>query len=564
MIRERRKQTMDWTRWFDEIILERGWQYYEDGHIIEYTVDDDVIEATIEGTRDYHVSLDVSVPYFRFDCSCPHASDGYHCKHMAALGYFWENSEERLARATKKAESDEQKLIEIEQLIKETPPEFIHQYLLERLSNNQELLRYWKLQVRPGIDQATLKFYQAKADQLIRRITQYYAFYDYDFYSDYDDDDSEDFYRTKSDLADFLSYDIGLVLDRGEFELPLCWTANIYRALMKAAYEQGNYFDVEEHLLDAWQALYDKADDKKRSLLFDRLEDIVLDEGQGIAADFLFDTFDSTECLDRRLQLAQQCLPLQVESSGPLMSGGYWPIRVAELMEEDDRESKEIEGFLISYQHIPEVRVYLARYLARLDRLSSAIELLKEGRARGRHDQKIMFQREIVKTYQAAGREIDYRSELYEMVKSYTTNELGPWRELRQLYPPDKWLKVRQKLIDQWPEDTNRLNIYEEEAMNAELLEAVLDGSGWLLSRYESILKPLYPEELLDYLTKSLKSMPEHPTNRKNYRRVAAGLHHLREYPGGDEAVAELISYWRTKYPKRPALWEELRSFGPF
>ena len=60
MIRERRKQTMDWTRWFDEIILERGWQYYEDGHIIEYTVDDDVIEATIEGTRDYHVSLDVS------------------------------------------------------------------------------------------------------------------------------------------------------------------------------------------------------------------------------------------------------------------------------------------------------------------------------------------------------------------------------------------------------------------------------------------------------------------------------------------------------------------------
>lgn len=70
----------------DDIILERGWDYYCDGHIKELDVFDDEVSAVVEGSYDYKVSMtvDKNGNILSHYCDCPY-DWGEYCKHEAAV-----------------------------------------------------------------------------------------------------------------------------------------------------------------------------------------------------------------------------------------------------------------------------------------------------------------------------------------------------------------------------------------------------------------------------------------------------------------------------------------------
>ena len=70
----------------DDIILERGWDYYCDGHIKELDVFDDEVSAVVEGAYDYKVSMtvDKNGNILSHYCDCPY-DWGEYCKHEAAV-----------------------------------------------------------------------------------------------------------------------------------------------------------------------------------------------------------------------------------------------------------------------------------------------------------------------------------------------------------------------------------------------------------------------------------------------------------------------------------------------
>ncbi len=72
----------------DDIILERGWDYYCDGHIKELDVFDDEVSAVVEGSYDYKVrmTLDTNGNVLNHYCNCPY-DWGEYCKHEAAVMY---------------------------------------------------------------------------------------------------------------------------------------------------------------------------------------------------------------------------------------------------------------------------------------------------------------------------------------------------------------------------------------------------------------------------------------------------------------------------------------------
>lgn len=80
---------VDWDRWinwirsyFEYTILQRGWKYYNNGHVTEVTISgSDVIHAKVSGSRTYKVHIDLK-SFMRSTCSCPY---GFNCKHMAAV-----------------------------------------------------------------------------------------------------------------------------------------------------------------------------------------------------------------------------------------------------------------------------------------------------------------------------------------------------------------------------------------------------------------------------------------------------------------------------------------------
>ena len=73
---------------FNNKILERGYEYYENGLVENVVIKDNIVTAKVIGTTTYNVSVEVDNGVFiNGDCTCPYASEGNYCKHMAALLY---------------------------------------------------------------------------------------------------------------------------------------------------------------------------------------------------------------------------------------------------------------------------------------------------------------------------------------------------------------------------------------------------------------------------------------------------------------------------------------------
>ena len=69
---------------FDDLILERGYEYAQEGAVDHVRKMGHMIYATVHGSNDYHIKITKDKMY----CDCPYAKQGSHCKHMAAVLYY--------------------------------------------------------------------------------------------------------------------------------------------------------------------------------------------------------------------------------------------------------------------------------------------------------------------------------------------------------------------------------------------------------------------------------------------------------------------------------------------
>lgn len=82
---------MNWKQLFSKTILARGKSYYENHRVHDFVMTDNACGAEVWGSSVYNVSIlfpgSSKVNMF---CTCPHAHDGFYCKHMAAVMFKWE------------------------------------------------------------------------------------------------------------------------------------------------------------------------------------------------------------------------------------------------------------------------------------------------------------------------------------------------------------------------------------------------------------------------------------------------------------------------------------------
>jgi uncharacterized Zn finger protein len=71
-------------------VFARGDEYFLTGAVSALHAGDAAISATVQGSRRYHVQLEVD-DGLSYSCTCPHASEGYFCKHCVAVALAWLN-----------------------------------------------------------------------------------------------------------------------------------------------------------------------------------------------------------------------------------------------------------------------------------------------------------------------------------------------------------------------------------------------------------------------------------------------------------------------------------------
>ena len=86
---------MDWELLFKPHILHRGAEYYRDAAVEDLKITDTQITAVVLGTEDYNVEIDIKDGIIEaMSCTCPYAADDNNCKHMAAVLFACQETED--------------------------------------------------------------------------------------------------------------------------------------------------------------------------------------------------------------------------------------------------------------------------------------------------------------------------------------------------------------------------------------------------------------------------------------------------------------------------------------
>ncbi|WP_302082654.1 SWIM zinc finger family protein [Salinibaculum rarum] len=136
---------MDYPTWKEirslctEQSFERGVKYWENGRVQELDVDGERIEATVRGSNDYDISIDVTNDAIRTHCSCPYDYAG-DCKHIVAVLLAVDDRD--IDTDTDSGDEPIEDLpdsVDVESLVEQATADKLRTFLLDVLEDDRDL-----------------------------------------------------------------------------------------------------------------------------------------------------------------------------------------------------------------------------------------------------------------------------------------------------------------------------------------------------------------------------------------------------------------------------------------
>jgi len=224
----------------------------------------------------------------------------------------------------------------------------------------------------------------------------------------------------------------------------------------------------------------------------------------------------------------------------------------------------EIEEFCLENNKYSDIRnLYIDSCIAKKD-YQAAIDSLIKGKEQTKRLPGVMekFSIKLKDIYKNQHRTEDYLNEMWEILTEYYSIDIDVYREYKQQFSVDEWVKQREKLFSKVQDGRDLERLYIEEGLYDRLLKLVLGESGlYGVKRYEQRLKKRYSKQVLHKYETEIQIMASHSGSRGHYREIVRTLNHMATLNNGYEAAVEMISEWKTKYANRPAMMDELRGF---
>ncbi|MGE6618398.1 SWIM zinc finger family protein [Bacillus mycoides] len=104
----------DIMKWIPKYIIDRGYEYYEEGHVEDVEIHDKKVFAFVTGNAgNYEVIIDLE-DFAESSCECPYEN---YCKHMAAVVYEIQGAGERTVKEQLKGLEKEELLTVLNRLL---------------------------------------------------------------------------------------------------------------------------------------------------------------------------------------------------------------------------------------------------------------------------------------------------------------------------------------------------------------------------------------------------------------------------------------------------------------
>lgn len=556
---------MEWRSLFEKRVLARGCEYYEDGFVKDFLREADFIQATVQGSSDYDVLIDLlEGEIVDMHCDCPYAAEEKHCKHMAAVLFYAEDepeacSSKALAKcavpAVKAREEAEQKIC---QLVERADEALLRSFLTNALREDGRLLARFKQASGAAFTVADLQEYQRRICAIFDEYADRSGFIDYR--------QAEPFAEA---LTDFLEEEMAGLVKRRYYEEAFALTNDVFLQLADLEIDDssGETTMLVSLCEDIWQEIYKQCDQKMKEKMLQWYFK-QMDRGAGDFMQYIesmvFETFAEDAFLaEKRAYIEKKIrrLKAEKESWSRDRQMEQWLLYHIDVMQKQKDAPEKVEAYCKANMEYSKIRKYYVALCLEKKDYDAAIRALEEGKQfdQDKGGNVAHYSLQLKELYKALGNQEAYKAELWALLLQYRPGDLAIFKELKALYSEEAWKETREIVFQKLPKRSGIDRLYEAEHLYDRLLQIVLQAPGLgYLEMYEKCLRNLYPAELLEKYAREVKQMALHPADRKQYAALVDLLRKMRTYPDGAACVQAIVEAWRVQYKRRRAMMEEL------
>lgn len=546
-------------------IRKRARSYFDEGRVHDCNeLTSGAYEAVVSGTQDYIVTLTLSDGIIEdYSCECPYDL-GPFCKHVVAVCFHLQEGEAGFRRKRSKTSSSpaprKRRSIgeQIDALLEKTPPDRLKQFVRETAVRDRSFRELFLTSFAEGPASESKDFYKRRIKSTLRSLSDRHGFVNL------------------SGAAKVCHEAVRLLIEA------------------RKRIEEKNYkvavpmcIGVMEAMNDALQYADDSNGDIGSSLQFacNLLNEIagspLPDQDRKRLITYCFNAFDKEIYkgwdwhLDM-LKLASMLIATEDELQLLLGRTG-----TADLSPYEEKAAGLITyDALLHLRGESEARKYVEQHIANPELRRVAIENALQSKdyshARALANEGIENARQakpglvnewynwLLKIAQAKNdRQETIALARFLFIESPLRDQ-DYYQLMKDLVPATEWPTFREGLIAdytataKWYTEGQVADIYIREGLWARLLELV-KGTPRLesLERYEKYLKQDYSVELADLYSGAVIAKMEGAVGRPHYTAAARYIRRIKKL-GCPEKAAETVAILRAKYPRRPALLEEL------
>ena len=541
----------NWKQYFEQKILDRGYNYFLSNLISQYDNDGETITAVVEGTESYDVEIELenNSPVDMY-CSCPYASDGECCKHMAAVLYFWDSTNHN----TTVYQSSKNE-ISIEEMVNNANETDVKNFLIVLLKNNKNLaLKFMNLTQTTNSDN-TINNYKKSVDKAIGNHLGRNGFIDY--------------YEADAFIDDLMSFtdDIQIMINAGNymnaFELSYYICAKTENIDIDDSDGQITY--LYDSMSEYWKNIADTADDETKSLLFKKVLKILnehyseYDYLNDYMKSFLFSEFNEKKYIPDILSFIDSKIEeMNNDSYHYSYTKESLLLRRLRIMYNNEYSFEEILDYCKKNWTCTGIRKWLANVYEERKEYEKAISIYEEILTLEKEHQGNIYDYKISlkELYRNTGDREKYIKILWELVGK--RNNLKLYRELKACYTESEWIQKREDVFSAVSGYTCA-EFFREEKLYDRLREYIADWPFEQYREFSDTLGKIYPDDVLDKYEDSLNNMALSTANRKTYQGWVSILKSMDRFDGGHERAAKIINEWKIKYKRRSALIDELK-----
>lgn len=564
---------MNWKKLFTNQILERGYDYYCENAVENLDISEDMIRADVIGSEDYEVEIslnnkDVTDMY----CSCPYASDGRNCKHMAAVLYEWSNREKEEEQSTKNEtkidlfepaytiNAYKKKLTAVEELVGGAKEEDVRSFLVSVLAEDEKLLLRFHNTVNRQVTPEDINNYMRQVDIIADRYlgrNRFIGYYEADGFI--------------SELEEMLDEDVRRMIDNDNYLSAFQVMNHIFVLIGDVDMDDsdGGTGMLGDRIYQLWLELLDKVSPEEKKKMFEwftaHLDGSVIDYLEEYIEQIIMEEFEEKEYEQVKLDFIEERIARSEHKDSEWSRDyevGKWAVRYLELLQKKKASNEQIKEVCKKYWTNSSVRRHYINICMKKKEYDHVLQVLDECILLDKQYRGfiIEYNKKKKEIYLLQGNRSAYIEQLWKLVLEYEAGNLDLYRELKKQYTADEWFVKREEIFKKLPTYAHVEQLYKEEKLYDRLLIYVLNSPGlYALQEYEKVLKKEYPEEILNKYKNEVNKMAVRTSDRRNYAYLVSLLRKMKQIKGGSKLVEQIVDDWKAKYKNRPAMMEELR-----